>query len=45
MAQARIAGQIGVLREFQEGESWTDFVERVEQYFIAANKITADEKK
>ncbi|XP_033103603.1 uncharacterized protein K02A2.6-like [Anneissia japonica] len=36
--------QLGVLREFQDGENWTDFVERVEQYFIA-NEIKDDAKK
>ncbi|KAJ8034251.1 hypothetical protein HOLleu_21010 [Holothuria leucospilota] len=35
---------LGILKEFQEGENWTEFTERLEQYFLA-NDIEDNGKK
>ena len=35
--------QVGLLQEFREGEDWSDFVDRLDQYFIA-NKLNGPDE-
>jgi len=32
---------VGILHEYSDGEDWADFVERLDQYFVANNMAAA----